>query len=395
MCSQFAEVSLIPVALWLDGSRLCGSGFVSGVEPDRHVFPELVARLGGEGHETTSLGAEGGSMYAASASQGGRRILVMGPVFPSGTSKTGLDAISHAMGTPAHLWGDVRTNLTLIPQPAADQLMSTCQLFHSLVEVALRDDESGKVDWYFARTAHERAARRQDIPDQQIHEFMQAVDEAIRLGDYDRLVQTLDLGELATIVPNIHGDAELRHAKGILGIVLAEAAEHGAVPGGLSLAEAYALVDAYLWQADRLTSGAEVRRLLRTALVDLAGLVAERHIQSGLSPEVARCIRRITDDLAQSPTIDELAALVGKSRSYVTRRFREETGLTISQFVTRERMRTAKRLLRYTSLPLSAISERLGYASQSYFCNVFKAETGTTPRRYRTATALWEEEEEV
>ena len=68
---------------------------------------------------------------------------------------------------------------------------------------------------------------------------------------------------------------------------------------------------------------------------------------------------------------------------YLSRRFKEETGETLTDFVLKEKTEEAKRLLRYSDKPLTAIGAYLGFSSASHFSRVFKAYVGTTPREYR------------
>ena len=65
------------------------------------------------------------------------------------------------------------------------------------------------------------------------------------------------------------------------------------------------------------------------------------------------------------------------------RRFREEKGCTLVQYLTRVKMDYAQNFLRSTNFPVREIATRLGYDSVSHLCHVFKASTGKTPRQYR------------
>ena len=68
---------------------------------------------------------------------------------------------------------------------------------------------------------------------------------------------------------------------------------------------------------------------------------------------------------------------------YLSRRFKEETGETLTDFILKEKAEKAKRLLRYSDKPLTAIGAYLGFPPASHFSRVFKAYVGTTPREYR------------
>lgn len=58
-------------------------------------------------------------------------------------------------------------------------------------------------------------------------------------------------------------------------------------------------------------------------------------------------------------------------------------GINFIDFVTMVRIKEATRLLENTSLRISEIAERLGYADLAYFSNIFKRVMDSTPSEYR------------
>jgi len=63
--------------------------------------------------------------------------------------------------------------------------------------------------------------------------------------------------------------------------------------------------------------------------------------------------------------------------------FRKETNIPIREYIQRERIKEAKKLITYTDLPLSEISSRLCFTDQSYFTKLFKKQVGVTPIQYK------------
>jgi len=80
---------------------------------------------------------------------------------------------------------------------------------------------------------------------------------------------------------------------------------------------------------------------------------------------------------------DDLARETGISRSLFQRRFREETGKTIRDFLIEARLNKAKALLENSDLSLVEISELVGFGRQSYLGHVFKKHLGITPGSLR------------
>ena len=81
--------------------------------------------------------------------------------------------------------------------------------------------------------------------------------------------------------------------------------------------------------------------------------------------------------------IDALAKSMYISRTYLAAKFKQETGMTLTDFILKEKIEEAKRLLQYTDKSLSLISDYLGFSSQSHFTKTFKKYCGKTPKEYR------------
>jgi AraC family transcriptional regulator len=96
-------------------------------------------------------------------------------------------------------------------------------------------------------------------------------------------------------------------------------------------------------------------------------------------------LRKIEDyvrvHLAESISIETLAELAELSPFHFPRVFKQATGITPLQFVTRERMLQAQQLIRETSRSLIEV----GYTSPSHFAQVFRRTAGMAPRQFRNA----------
>ena len=82
-------------------------------------------------------------------------------------------------------------------------------------------------------------------------------------------------------------------------------------------------------------------------------------------------------------TAEKIAEELFLSRPYLSRKFKEETGESLTDFILKEKTEEAKRLLRYSDKSLTAIGSYLGFSSASHFSRVFKTYVGSTPSEYR------------
>ena len=105
-------------------------------------------------------------------------------------------------------------------------------------------------------------------------------------------------------------------------------------------------------------------------------------------PESARGIASsvmfwIEENYRQKFSLDALAQELGKSRSYLSRRFHAETGENIHDYLNTIRLRRACELLLHSALPVSEIAGQVGFSEVTYFISSFKKGIGETPLQYR------------
>ncbi|GAA1109654.1 AraC family transcriptional regulator [Streptomyces javensis] len=104
-------------------------------------------------------------------------------------------------------------------------------------------------------------------------------------------------------------------------------------------------------------------------------------------PVTAAALRALHSDPAAPWTIERLAAEVNVSRPTLARRFTTLVGRPPMAYLTWWRVILTATLLRDTSDTLAAIAGRVGYGSPYALSHAFQREFGTTPGRYRKATA--------
>lgn len=96
-------------------------------------------------------------------------------------------------------------------------------------------------------------------------------------------------------------------------------------------------------------------------------------------------IAYIHEHLEQELSLIEIATVVQMSPYHFSRLFKQSTGLTPHQYVTRYRIEKAKLLLARGELAIADISQEVGFQSQSHFTTIFRRLMGVTPKAYRRA----------
>lgn len=110
----------------------------------------------------------------------------------------------------------------------------------------------------------------------------------------------------------------------------------------------------------------------------------EKNVYStGAFASIAKAIDHLRCDDAYAMTVGEMARECNVSESYLRRQFKLYSGMSPAKYVRMRRIMTAKNLLRYSDMTLKEISDRLLFDDVSYFCRIFRQETGMTASQYR------------
>lgn len=81
--------------------------------------------------------------------------------------------------------------------------------------------------------------------------------------------------------------------------------------------------------------------------------------------------------------VDMLCDYVKYSRSYLSRLFNNELGVTIPEYINQVRVRHAKKLFEQTTLSVQEVSSSVGIIDSFYFSKTFKKLVGISPNQYK------------
>ncbi len=101
--------------------------------------------------------------------------------------------------------------------------------------------------------------------------------------------------------------------------------------------------------------------------------------------QIDRVLQFIQKNLTRNIGRQEIAKAVYLNPEYLSRLFKREMGISLSEYLVQERMKIAKSLLRDTSFSISIVASKVGYINFSHFAKAFKKEFGMSPSEYRKA----------
>jgi two-component system response regulator YesN len=102
-----------------------------------------------------------------------------------------------------------------------------------------------------------------------------------------------------------------------------------------------------------------------------------------MSGEVLDKIKSYIRDNIASATLQSTAEHVKYSPIYLSRLFKEKSGMNFVNFIIQERMRRAAELLHIPGQSMNQISEAVGYSNEKNFSRAFKKYYGISPAEYR------------
>jgi len=317
--------------------------------------------------------------------------VLLGPVFPTPITEDTVMTVARRNLTDKKDMDALAEFLYSIPNCSYNQFVNLTALLNFIINGEMFDiaeqfrEESSDVGNKLAVTYTEDLYKSQD--EQVLHgtyQFENMLLSFVRDGETDKLNAFLTSTAKTThLREGKLAEAPLRQAKNLLIGVATMVGKVGAIGGGLGVEETYRLIDLYIQECEKTSSTEEVKVLQYNMLLDFTDRVAQVKAPRNASKEIYACMQYIQNHTNCQIGIDDVAGFIGKSRTYVTKKFRQETGESITDFIIKSKIRDAKRLLRYSNRSLSEISTHLCFSSQAYFQTVFKKSTGMTPNEYR------------
>ena len=233
-------------------------------------------------------------------------------------------------------------------------------------------------EWHL-QEFHESEQENSHRPIQEEYSFYQAV----KSGDMNFVRENCQKGEFSN--PKGMGllsKNPLTNLKYHFVITVAMITRH-CVDGCMELEQAYRLSDFYILRMDSCTSIQEVTALHNDMVLDFTGKMLQLQKGVTFSKPVVQCMDYIYSHIHERITVQELADYAALSPSYLSRLFKKELGLSISDYIREKKLEKAQNLLRYSDFSFIEISNYLVFSSQSHFIQFFEKYMGMTPRQYR------------
>ena len=386
LARSMARLSGIPTRVYRGGEELCRCFPVDLPRDPMEVCREEVFAVSEHvGYYATPLFHYYGVLNAGDVK------IIVGPTAQIMADGQKLRELAFRLDVPQEEVPDFVEGMNAIVRlPVETLLQMLCTLNHFLnggERLALSDLAIHEAEQTLIKTGVERRRTsrvyEQESRGTREHNTL-AIEEAlmgiVRRGD------TVALKRWLASAPAVQGGTiapdQLRQLRNTF-IVTATLVSRAAIRGGMGQDDAFSLSDAYIQRVELLTNHSGILNLQYNMLLEFTEQVEKLHRgehTTKLSLDVANYVRH---HLSEPIRVEKMAEEFFLSRPYLSSRFQRETGQTLTDFILKEKTEEAKRLLRYSDKPLSAISAYLGFSSHGHFSRVFRKYAGMTPGEYR------------
>lgn len=387
-CELFYASHYVPIALYADTERIA---CYSSLDKPLDLSIQIQALLSHPDKNPDVFALQEQGQYGLIRVNGSAYSILVGPVFSSPVTEDTILAVARNHFVPSDELDTLGASLAAIPNYTYNQFLNLIAYLHYSLnqerfDIIKHFHTEGSVYQQILAPIHtENSYLAKEY--QEIHgtyHFENTLLSYIRDGEVDKLndflQQTVNSSELRE---GTLADTPLRQAKNLfLGLVVM-VGKIGAIGGGMDVEETYRLIDLYNQECEKAPSVDAVKLLQYHMILDFTERVAQCKIPQNVSREIFSCIQFIQNHTNFSIGINDVTKYIRRSRAWLTKNFRRECGITITEFITQSKIRDAKRLLRYSDKSLEEISNYLCFSSQAYFQTVFKKNTGITPKEYR------------
>ena len=155
------------------------------------------------------------------------------------------------------------------------------------------------------------------------------------------------------------------------------------VDNGMEMEKSYRLSDHYIQKLDNISTIEEMEEIHDRMVSDYTYRMQIIRQNAGLSRPMTECMNYIYSHIKERITVKDLAEYTSNSTSYISRLFKEEVGISTSDYIRNAKLEASKNLLRFSDYSLADIANYFSFTSQSHFSQLFLKKTGLTPKKYR------------
>ena len=310
-----------------------------------------------------------------------RCILFLGPTFDARSSLQVLQSTLQRLNLSVSLTQTLTDNLQTVPVLSSANLNQYVKMLHwTLTRTAIHSHDIrmiGPQSNILQANAEEASA----CEDERAYFVEEHLIQIIREGTPNyQFAMDSAIESCPRSIPPM-ADAMQQNRNNLIAITVL--ASRAAIQGGVFPHTAIALRHFYMDAVKNCRSYAELTELNSAMIEDFVHHVQAAQKNKNMSRAVRGCIEYLQMHIAVPFSLPDMAKSVGYTEYYLTKKFRKETGLKVTDYLRNARLERACHLLKNTNKSIADISEELQFSSHSHFAKAFTQKYGISPSLYR------------
>ena len=377
------------IKMWQYGT----DGHLIGTNSDYLVLDQIFERSGCKPYmiqqsESYSapmiLGGKLGMMWCAvfDRSEGHRNMIyVLGPVFNAEIATASIEQTVATFNLPLHWRQDYLTMMRGLPVVSSVLFFQYALMLHYCVT----GEKLSRSDLHFQKwnpnTSADAGQTEPERSRMQVWLAERALLSMVREGNINYQNVFSNAGLMSDGVKSGSNDPVLQAVISCTSFTSLCVRE--AIQAGISPDTAYKVGDSYIQSMVQCKTVTELRSINHAMYEDFIMRVHKHRTNPKVSVQIQHCRDYIESHPDQPLTLAILSKQTGYSEYHLSRKFKQEMGISISAYIKISRVERAKLLLTATNDPISKIALDLQFSSSSHFSDVFQKVTGKKPQQYR------------
>lgn len=304
--------------------------------------------------------------------------VVLGPFLSNEVSDDSIDQVLDGYHVPLGLKKKIFDYLRSLPLIRINEIHPYGIMLYYLLEG--RQIQREEIEFLYADYLHDVPSSESQMSRKRVYQAERMMLGFIENGDLNYR-NALGKSRLLSYGVRMNTGTPLRRNKTNI-IIFTTLACRAAMQGGLSPEVAYSKGDDYINRAEKAETTSELSGLAEEMFREFVTLVHEARLQKD-TPLVRECLSYLELHKKEKKILQNLARELGYSEYYLSRRFKNEAGMTISEAFLTIRLKEAELLVRTTEIYMEEIAETCGFYSETYFSTCFRKRYGVSPLEYR------------
>ena len=157
--------------------------------------------------------------------------------------------------------------------------------------------------------------------------------------------------------------------------------------GGVSPFYIHSLSDKFASSIENLSTLAQLTTIGDKMISEYCDLV-NKYSTAGYSTIIKKAINYINLNFENRISLNIIATNININSSHLSRQFKKETNMTITDFINNKRINESKFLITQRKNSITEVALMVGFENHNYFCKVFKKVTSLTPKEYLKQSSL-------